>query len=820
MKTISFLFTILFVASFTNSRAQDTLVRTDLSWVYSNNESPGWQESSFDDSKWAPVLNLGKSCKPSCFIGGDHNGNLGNLPYSAFLRKKFIVGNKAKALMNNAEDDDAEIYINGNLVFVDDNHTAGDYEGLDVTKYLIPNETNIIAVKQTDWFCCGYGMSLLIYSPPCNGFTVYADNDSDGYGDINKPLFVSDCIIPNGYVLDSSDCNDNNPAISPGTSEIPGDGIDNNCNGLVDENNALSFDGVDDYVEVPNESVFDFTNAMTVEAWVKIGSFTKTWQAIVTKGDDSWRLHRFSNSNTISFGTTGLSNGDLPGTANLNDGAWHHVAAVYDGAFKYVYVDGNLDGKTAVTGVLQNSNYDVAIGENLEARGREFNGKIDEVRIWKVARTRTQIQSDMNSGISGDTTGLVAYYPFNEGIADSNNTNIVTADDITANNNNGKLSNFALTGHKSNWVEGVPIRRLLDSLTLVDLYNSTNGANWTNKNNWLTANPVSTWYGITVSGTRVTTITLSGNQLSGHIPEDIDNLTALEELHLDSNQLKGPIPSSIGDLANLEVLNVTHNNLRDSIPSSLGNCSKLRIVRLSHNEFTGNIPSSFSNLKQLRIFNVGFNNLAGSVPVFLTALPKLRELGLMHNHYTFDGMEDLVQHDFDTLRYWNQKKIPVHQNGSILSVYAGGTLSNNTYIWYKDGTLAATISGDSTFTATAGGDYNVEVTNSIATALTLKSDTINVSALKGASAQNAIAAKGMDKNGYTVYPNPVRDVLHLDNLKPNSTISIITQDGRVVDKKIVSNSSYVWNVKNLAAGSYYVRIEEDKTVSVVMFVKQ
>jgi hypothetical protein len=42
----------------------------------------------------------------------------------------------------------------------------------------------------------------------------------------------------------------------------------------------------------------------------------------------------------------------------------------------------------------------------------------------------------------------------------------------------------------------------------------------------------------------------------------------------------------------------------------------------------------------------------------------------------------------------------------------------------------------------------------------------------------------------------------------------------MVDKKIVSGSSYVWNVKDLSAGSYYVRIEEDKTVTILKFIKQ
>lgn len=103
---------------------------------------------------------------------------------------------------------------------------------------------------------------------------------------------------------------------------------------------ALDFDGIDDYVIIPNEPAFDFAAAMTVEAWIKVDSFTKEWQALITKGDSSWRLHRYGVSNTLSFGTTGLSNEDLDGSAEVNDGQWHHVAAVFDGSWKYLYVDG------------------------------------------------------------------------------------------------------------------------------------------------------------------------------------------------------------------------------------------------------------------------------------------------------------------------------------------------------------------------------------------------------------------------------------------------------------------------------------------------
>ena len=109
-----------------------------------------------------------------------------------------------------------------------------------------------------------------------------------------------------------------------------------------------------------------------------------------------------------------------------------------------------------------------------------------------------------------------------------------------------------------------------DSLALVDLYNSTNGAGWINHTNWLTIEPLSTWYGVmSVQNGRVKIVELRNNKLVGSIPSSLGNLSALSLLRLSSNQLSGNIPSSLGNFLAPYTLDLSYNQLSGEIPSSI-----------------------------------------------------------------------------------------------------------------------------------------------------------------------------------------------------------------------------------------------------------
>ncbi len=132
-----------------------------------------------------------------------------------------------------------------------------------------------------------------------------------------------------------------------------------------------------------------------------------------------------------------------------------------------------------------------------------------------------------------------------------------------------------------------------DSLALVDLYNSTDGPHWKNHTNWLTTNPVSTWYGeIFLSNDRVTYLSLSNNNLNGIIPSSMGNLTMLTDLYLDYNKLHDTLPHTLSNLLNLNQLFLSYNQLTGNIPEGIGKPLESNEVHLDHNQFTGHIPAS------------------------------------------------------------------------------------------------------------------------------------------------------------------------------------------------------------------------------------
>ena len=175
---------------------------------------------------------------------------------------------------------------------------------------------------------------------------------------------------------------------------------------------ALSFDGVDDHVDIPNSDSLNITgDAVTISLWAKAGSQNSD-DYLVGKsngaGTNGYSLYTGNLASLRFFTGTGERN-RTPDFGFAWDNQWHHLAGVYDGNTVSIYVDGELQASGIASGsIVDSSSHNLTIGSYNDASSSvsRFNGLIDEVRIYNEALSQKEIQSDMNTPIDDtpDTT--------------------------------------------------------------------------------------------------------------------------------------------------------------------------------------------------------------------------------------------------------------------------------------------------------------------------------------------------------------------------------------------------------------------------------
>lgn len=202
---------------------------------------------------------------------------------------------------------------------------------------------------------------------------------------------------------------------------------------------SLKFDGTNDYVETQLKNMNG--SEITIEYWFK-GSST---QSAVRQQHTSGYIVSGWNDKHILSNDGGTTGGILIG-ASAEDGNWHHIAMTWkqnttDGFASYL--DGQLiEKRNSSDTPLPEIDANVIFGS--EYGTHEFmDGDLDEVRIWNIARTISEIRENMNSPLSGSESGLVSYFQFNEG------QGTITHDFISG--NIGTLTNMT----ENNWVNSV-----------------------------------------------------------------------------------------------------------------------------------------------------------------------------------------------------------------------------------------------------------------------------------------------------------------------------------------------------------------------------
>jgi len=167
---------------------------------------------------------------------------------------------------------------------------------------------------------------------------------------------------------------------------------------------------------------------------------------------------------------------------------------------------------------------------------------------------------------------------------------------ITSGNNfDASWENFCSTG-AGQCLSIPPTCRLSDSLALISLYNSTDGANWTYT--WNLNQPIDNWYGVSLNSYGcVSKLNLRIYGLNGTIPAELGNISGLTSLNLHNNQLSGSIPPELGNLPILNYLALYNNQLSGCFDQNLATlCNQLSVDDISRgNNFTSSWADFCSN---------------------------------------------------------------------------------------------------------------------------------------------------------------------------------------------------------------------------------
>jgi hypothetical protein len=258
-------------------------------------------------------------------------------------------------------------------------------------------------------------------------YTLLIDDD----GDFSDATETSSGIISSNTISFSSVSLTGNPYFSlayNNTTPVTGFGY------------ALDFDGADDYVTANVATTA--TDNITLETWAYWTGNAGN-PLILHNGNSASGYGLLIKSSLqrvdILCGGVGFINSDYIYPIN----EWHHFALVRNAGVWSLYVDGELRTLTSncTPNSISDGGFSIAASHS---NTQNFQGKIDEVRVWNTARTQTEIQNNMYSALTGSETGLASYWNFEEATG-------LTTNDLSTNANHGTLTNM----DGSDWVTGI-----------------------------------------------------------------------------------------------------------------------------------------------------------------------------------------------------------------------------------------------------------------------------------------------------------------------------------------------------------------------------
>jgi len=304
----------------------------------------------------------------------------------------------------------------------------------------------------------------------------------------NNPVVLnSTSMVSNFVTLNVTDFNSNTSSCQAVVTIVndlcPGgnDGVDSDGGGLPDNcdcspldavndkiilheevNIGIDFDGTNDHLVIANTTPFNpsASRSITFEAWIK-PNLAKQFNTIISKGhggagQSAYIFDTYNNNNIgLYLGSSQGGGSWFYANSPITPNTWMHVAAVYNHVSSVVsfYYNGTLVNSVPVPFTPYSADTQpVYIGQQgYSCACNHYEGQMDEVRIWSSARDGNQIRQFMDQELKGWEQNLLAYYKFNDGIPNGNNTALTFVSDQSPFVNNAVMVGLDKTGTGSNW---------------------------------------------------------------------------------------------------------------------------------------------------------------------------------------------------------------------------------------------------------------------------------------------------------------------------------------------------------------------------------
>jgi hypothetical protein len=584
--------------------------------------------------------------------------------------------------------------------------------------------------------------------------------------------------------------------------------------------NALDFDGADDYITVPGASAQIANGSMAISCWVYPTNPAPNYpnfDGIVGFRNDSnadfYLLHLNATSVEARFkNSSGVDHDIVYSGLVLN--AWNHFVYTYDGTTARLYHNGVFVSSVAATGYITNTSAAFSVGYlPFSSPNFHLDGKLDDVCLWNKNLSAAEASTLYNAcSVDLNSAGLALCYEFSQGTSGGNNAGITTATDSKG-NINGVMNGFGLTGTASNFTAYSKNAFAIQTAGLCGgTYTSPTGNILTTTGTYLDTIVGGSFAGcdsiITTNliiGTPTNNTTISPIGCGSYTSPSGNNTWTTSGTYVDT--LAG-----FGGCDSIITINLSVGNPSSSSVTAV-ECASYTTPS-GNNTWTtsGTYMETLTNAEgcdSVITYNISINNTTATMNVTACGSytgPSGNNTWTVGDSYldkipNYLGCDSLITINLTINPLPNTN---VSQNMNMLTSAA----ISSTYQWLDCDNGNAPIAGatNPSYTAMASGNYAVEVTNN--------GGCVDTSACKEVVMVNTV---NVFENAIEMFPNPSQGVVQVDlgETYQNVMISVTDAVG-----KVIFNKNYVQLNKttlNLEAdhGIYFVKIIAGKESAVL-----